>query len=85
MTDINIFEVVTTDSNARIRRRFYSRYTEREEVEKLLEELLEEFPKDPGLLESWRVVNNYQVQSMLTRQSSSSRSWIVSVVPEERQ
>ena len=85
MTDINIFEVVTTDSNARVRRRFYSRYTEREEVEKLLEELLEEFPKDPGLLESWRVVNNYQVQSMLTRQSSSSRSWMVSVVPEERQ
>ena len=85
MTNINVFEVVTTDSNARIRRKFLSRYTEREKVDKLLAELLEEFPKDPGLLERWRVVNNYQVESKLTWQSSSSRSWIVSVVPEEPQ
>ena len=85
MTYINVFEVVTTDSNARIIRKFLSRNTERDKVDKLLAELLEEFPKDTGLLESWRIVDNYHVQSKLTRQSSSSRSWIVSVVPEEPQ
>ena len=85
MTCINIIEMITTDSNARIRRKFISKCTEEEDVERLLAKLLKDTAKDIDLLRRSRVVNNYQIQSKLTRQSSHSRSWLVSVVPEEPQ
>ena len=85
MTCISVFEVVTTNASARIRRKFISKCTEREQVERLLVELLADSSKDPGLLRRSRVVNNYQIQSKLTQQSVYGRSWMVSVVPDEPQ
>ncbi len=82
-TSINVFEVVTTNASARIRRKFISRCTDREEVESLMAELLEDSSNDFRSLRRLGVVNNYQIQSKVTRQSSYGRTLMVSVVPEE--
>ncbi len=83
MTSINVFEVVAINSRARIRRRFISKCTDREELEGLLAELLEDSSEDLGLLIRSGVVNNYHIQSKVTRQSSHGRTLMVSAVPEE--
>lgn len=83
MTSINIFEVVATNSSARIRRKFLSRCTNREEVERLMAERLEDSSRDLGSLGRLEVVDNYQFQSKITRQSPYGRTIVVSVVPGE--
>ena len=81
ITPINVFEVVSTDANAKIRRRFLSTYQREEQVEQVLSELLHGFHRKNDLPEDPVVVDNYQVQAKLIRKSQYSRSWLVSVTP----
>ncbi len=83
MTCISAFEVVCASSSARIRRKFISKFIDRDEVERLLTELLDESSKHTGILEVSRAQNSYQIQSKRIRQSSFSSLWMVFVVPNE--
>ena len=80
-TPINVFEVVSSDANAKVRRSFFSTYRREEQARRALDELLDDFHRTNDLPKRPVVVDNYQVQTKLTRQSQYGRSWLVSVTP----
>lgn len=78
-TPINLFEVVASDSRARIRRRFLSSYRRDDRVETIVERLLDTLcEKDVPFDEL--LVDNYGIQTHLTHSSRYSRTWLVSVL-----
>ena len=81
ITPINVFEVVSADANAKIRRRFLSRHQREEQAERAMNEILHRFHRGNDLPKGSVAVDNYQVQAKLTRKSQYSRSWLVSVTP----
>ena len=81
ITPINVFEVVSTDANAKIRRRFLSGYQRKEQVEQVMNELLRGFHRKNDLPKGPVVVDSYQVQTKLTHKSQYNRSWLVSLTP----
>ena len=80
-TPINVFEVVSSEANAKVRRSFFSTYRRDEQASQALNELLDDFYRTNDLPKRPVVVDNYEVQATLTRQSQYGRSWLVSVTP----
>ena len=71
-TPINLFEVVSPGANAKVRRSFFSTYRREEQARQALDELLDDFHRTNDLPKRPVVVDNYQVQATLTRQSHTA-------------
>ena len=80
-TPINVFEVVSSEATAKVRRSFLSSHKREDQVKQALNELLDDFHKKNDLPEGPIVVANYQIQAKLTRESRYGGSWLVSVTP----
>ena len=82
-TPINVFEVVTTNSNPRIRRKFFSGSTDERKGGESNNGVAREIPPRTNLGLRGGMVDKYQIQLKVTAQSSYGRTLMVSVVPEQ--
>ena len=82
---INVFEVVSAGSGAKIRRSFFSKHLQGDRTEEVMNELLYVFRETDNPFKELLVVDNYQFQARLTHSSQYSRSWLVSVTPVTNQ
>ena len=80
-TPINIFEVVVADGNARVRRRFPSKYRPDEQSDSVMRMFLDNFCMTDQFLDE-QFSDEYRVQALLTHNSQYSRNWLVSVSPQ---
>ena len=78
---VSVFEVVSTDSSSRIRRRFLSRHRPDNQVEQTMDQLLEAFRGEDSPCRQLGIVGGHKIQVELLRGSRSSCSWLVSVAP----
>ena len=79
LTPISIFEVVSTNRNAKVRRKFFSRSTLEGRVSRALEEVLAKYGENNDLPSGPIVVNDCEVAAAPVRRSQYSRSWLVTV------
>ena len=79
ITPISIFEVVSSDGDFRVRRRYRNAFLREEQVEGVLNELLDGFSSTNNLPRGPFASGDCQVQTNLTRISQYSRSWLVTI------
>ena len=79
LTPISIFEVVSTDGNVKVRRKFLSRSTVEGPVSRALEQLLFEYEKTNDVPNGPIISNNCEVAATLIRRSRYTKSWLVTV------
>ena len=80
-TPVSVFEVVSADSNAKVRRSFLSVFQRDEDATLVLEKLLGGFHRTNDLPQGPVDVDHWQMQAALTRSSHYSRAWLVAVAP----
>ena len=80
-TPISVFEVVSSEANVKVRRRYLSTYQRGGQIQQVLNEVLDSFYKNNDMPKEALVLDNYQVQVNLTSKSQHGRSWLVSVTP----
>ena len=80
-TPVSVFEVVSSPTDAKVRRTFLSSSLRKEKVDDVLNELLSNFQTTGDLPRRPVVVHGCEVQTKLTRETQYGRSWLVSIGP----
>ena len=82
ITPVSVFEIVTFDGKMRVRRKFLCDRNFGQKADLLVNELLRKAdPANFGLRKKHKSTD-YQIEAVLTRDSSNARSWLVTVIPE---
>ena len=81
ITPISVFEVVRTDENLNIRRKFLSKAAAEGPVSQAVEALFSDYRKNNVLPLGPLASHNHEVETFLTRRSRYGQSWLVTVTP----
>ena len=81
ITSISVFEIVSGDSGARVRRMFLSRQQKDKRVEEAINDLLHLFRGSDSPRNGLIPIDEYTVQAKLKRHSGYGGSWLVSIDP----
>ena len=80
-TPISVFEVVSADSRARIKRSFLSKWQQGNHGERKMRDFLDSLIESNGISEGLIDASGYDVHAHITHDSPYSRLWLVSVTP----
>jgi len=81
ITHVSLFEVASAGATLKVRRRFFSKHEQPDQVEHVIGELLNGFQATNDFPQSHVLIDTYHAQTKLIRASRYSRSWLVLVFP----